>query len=83
MAFPTRVWLMESRLGGGGAWDGGEGMVFFPPSYQVSLLTMTKKMRERVRPRKPWKQCKRCDGPFRHAARRRQSTAGSRPCGSL
>lgn len=30
MAFPTRIWLMESRLGGGGAWDSGEGMVFFP-----------------------------------------------------
>lgn len=31
----------------------GKGDDIFSPSYQVSLLTMTKKTRESVRPRKP------------------------------
>lgn len=46
MAFPTRVWLMESRLGGGGAWDGGEGMVFFP-AFLSSLIIDNDKKDER------------------------------------
>lgn len=49
MAFPTRVWLMESRLG---RWCLGQGRGF-SPFLSSLIIDNDKKVRERVRPRKP------------------------------
>jgi len=100
MAFPTRVWLIKSRLGGDGAWgDGMEGTStnFFVEThlglvwawnmegkniaFLSNLIIDQKKLRERVRPRKPnnakmrWPVSPCCPPP--------PKTAASRPCGSL
>jgi hypothetical protein len=74
MAFPARVWLMESRLGGRwclGSWDGGEGtstyFIFLKPIWAwkakgcpafLSSLIIDKRKSERKGSSQETTQCK-------------------------